>query len=107
MWFFVTLSDAAVWGVKVANGRLELASVELPHVPHGMPQGAVAPWFPLRREQAQEGETQGVSLGRQALKILSLALIQVAGHGHRACVHHPTLSLHQIAIRCCFVTTSL
>ena len=107
MQFFVTLSDAAVWGVKAANGRLGLALVELSHAPHGTPQGVVAPWFPLRREQGQEGETQGVSLGRQALRILSLARVQVAGHGHRACLHHPTLSLHQIAIRCCFVRTSL
>jgi hypothetical protein len=42
VWFFVTLSDAAVWGVKVGNGRLELVSIELPQVPRGMPQGAVA-----------------------------------------------------------------
>ena len=105
--FFVTLPDAAVWGVRAANGQLELASVELPHVPYGMPQGVVAPWFLLRREQAQGGEMQDVSLGRQTRKILSLARVQVAGHGHRACLHHPTLSLHHAAIRCCFVRTSL
>lgn len=106
MWSFVTLLDAAVSGVKAASGRLELASVELPHVPHGMLQGAVAPWFPLRTEQAQKDEAQGVSLGRQALKILSLERVRVAGHGYCVGLRPPALSLHQVAIRHSFVRTT-
>ena len=89
---FVTLPDAAVWGVKAANEQLELASVDPSHAPHGMLQGAAAPWFPLRMAQVR-GEAQGVSLGRQTLKILSLAQVQVAEHGRCAGLQHLALSL--------------